>query len=66
MRKIAARFETLLQGRDPAIVAGRNRSRGDRTFYQVRAPAETRAAANALCAGIRRAGGACMVLRNRA
>jgi hypothetical protein len=63
--KAAAKFETLLQGRDPAIMAGRNRSRGNRTFYQVRAPAETRAAANALCAGIRRAGGACMVLRNR-
>jgi hypothetical protein len=64
--KIAAQFEKLLQGRDPAILAGRNRSRGTRTFYQVRAGAETRAAANALCAGIRRAGGACMVLRNRA
>ena len=64
--RIAARFETLLKGRDPAIVAGRNRSRGSRTFYQVRAPAETRAAANVLCAGIRRAGGACVVLRNRA
>jgi hypothetical protein len=63
--QIAARFDTLLKGRDPAILAGRNRSRGARTFYQVRAPAETRAAANALCAGIRRAGGACMVLRNR-
>lgn len=64
--KIAAKFETLLHGRDPTILAGRNRSRGIRTFYQVRAPADTRAAATALCAGIRRAGGACMVLRNRA
>jgi hypothetical protein len=63
--RIAARFETLLQGRDPTILAGRNRSRGARTFYQVRAPADTRAAANALCASIRRSGGACMVLRNR-
>ena len=64
--RIAARFETLLQGADPIILGGRNRSRGSRTFYQVRAPAETRAAANALCTGIRRGGGACMVLRNRA
>jgi hypothetical protein len=63
--RIAARFETLLRERDPAIITGRNRSRGARTFYQVRAPAETRAEADALCAGIRRAGGACMVLRNR-
>ena len=63
--RIAAKFETLLQGRDPTILAGRNRSRGVRTFYQVRAPADTRAAATALCTSIRRNGGACMVLRNR-
>jgi hypothetical protein len=63
--RIAARFAALLQGRDPTILAGRNRSRGARTFYQMRAGAPTRAAANALCASIRRAGGACMVLRNR-
>lgn len=63
--RLAGRFETLLQGHEPVILAGRNRSRGSRTFYQVRAGAETRAAANALCAGIRKAGGACSVLRNR-
>jgi hypothetical protein len=40
------------------------RSRGTRTFYQVRVGAETRDAANTLCGSIRRAGGACMVLRN--
>ena len=64
--RIAARFETLLEGRDPTILAGRNRSRGARTFYQMRASTPTREAANALCVSIRRAGGACMVLRNRA
>jgi hypothetical protein len=41
------------------------RSRGAGTFYQVRVGADTRESANALCADIRRAGGACMVLRNR-
>jgi hypothetical protein len=34
------------------------------TFYQVRVGAKTREDANSLCANIKRAGGACMVLRN--
>jgi len=41
------------------------RSRGTRPFYQVRVGTETRADADNLCSSIRRAGGACMVLRNR-
>jgi hypothetical protein len=41
------------------------RSRGTQTFYQVRVGADTRAAAESLCGNIRRAGGACFVLRNR-
>ena len=48
--RIAARFEALLQGRDPAILAGRNRSRGARTFYQVRAAAPRRARRRTRCA----------------
>jgi hypothetical protein len=40
------------------------RSRGTRPFYQVRVGVDTRAAANSLCNDIRRAGGACMVLKN--
>ena len=40
------------------------RSRGTRTFYQVRIGADTRPAADDLCNRIRRAGGACFVLRN--
>ena len=42
------------------------RSRGTQPFYQVRVGADTRAAAESLCGSIRRAGGACLVLRNRA
>jgi SPOR domain len=42
------------------------RSRGTRTFYQVRIGADTRPAADDLCNRIRRAGGACLVLRNSA
>jgi hypothetical protein len=40
------------------------RSRGTRAFYQVRIGADTRPAADDLCNRIRRAGGACFVLRN--
>ncbi|MFX5793337.1 SPOR domain-containing protein [Acinetobacter baumannii] len=40
------------------------RRRGTRPFYQVRVGADTRAAANELCDRIRRAGQACIVLKN--
>jgi hypothetical protein len=63
---IASRFEKALSGRDPIILNGILRTRGTRTFYQVRVGEQTRESANALCANIRRAGGACMVLRNKA
>ena len=62
---VAKRFAGLLQGHDPSIIARRWLSRGTRTFYQVRAGAETRQAAESLCESIRRAQGACLVLRNR-
>jgi hypothetical protein len=58
------RFAQILSGHDPSILAGTFRSRGARPFYQVRVGAETREGANVLCAQIRRAGGACLVLRN--
>ena len=61
----AKRHETLLKGHDPSILASRLLSRGTRTFYQVRLGANTRTAAQELCTSIQRAGGACMVLRNR-
>jgi hypothetical protein len=60
------RFEQILSGRDPSILSNTFRSRGSRLFYQVRVGAQTRADANTLCTKIRRAGGACLVLRNRA
>ena len=41
------------------------RTRGSSLFYQVRIGADTRPAADDLCSRIRRAGGACFVLRNR-
>jgi hypothetical protein len=62
--RIANRYAGVLAGRDASILSSVFRTRGTRPFYQIRVGAETRESANALCAGIRRAGGACMVLRN--
>ncbi|MBV8564884.1 MAG: lytic transglycosylase domain-containing protein [Methylobacteriaceae bacterium] len=62
---VAKRYGEALAGHDPSVLSTTLRSRGTRTFYQIRAGAETRAEADTLCASIRRAGGACMVVRNR-
>ena len=62
---IAKRHATVLQGHDPSIIASRWLSRGTRTFYQVRVGANNRQVAENLCESIRRAQGACLVLRNR-
>jgi hypothetical protein len=48
----------------PMIIGTRLRSRGSRPFYRVRVPAQTRAAANALCDRIRAAKGSCVTLRS--
>ena len=62
---IATRYDKILSGHDASILSSVLRSRGTRAFYQIRVGTDTREAANTLCAGIRRAGGACIVLRNR-
>ncbi|MBN8920469.1 MAG: lytic transglycosylase domain-containing protein [Rhizobiales bacterium] len=59
------RYAGVLGDNDPMILRNLLRSRGTRAFYQVRVGADTRAAANALCGRLRKAGGACLVLRNR-
>jgi hypothetical protein len=46
----------------PMIIGRVLRSRGTRRFYQVRLPAATRQAAQALCGRIRAAGGICLAL----
>jgi membrane-bound lytic murein transglycosylase MltF len=63
--ELARRYGSVLGGRDPTLLSTILRSRGTQPFYQVRIGAETRGAAEGLCGSIRRAGGACMVLRNR-
>jgi hypothetical protein len=59
------RLRGVIGERDPNLLGGVFRSRGTRTFYQVRIGADTRAEADDLCGRIRRAGNACLVLRNR-
>src|SRR4051794_18874587 len=59
------RLGAVIGDQDPSLLGSVWRSRGTRTFYQVRIGADTRVAADDLCGRIRRAGGACLVLRNR-
>ena len=58
------RLSAVIGDQDPSLLGSVFRSRGTRTFYQVRIGADTRPAADDLCNRIRRAGGACFVLRN--
>jgi hypothetical protein len=58
------RLSAVIGDQDPSLLGTMLRSRGTRTFYQVRIGADTRPAADDLCNRIRRAGGACFVLRN--
>jgi hypothetical protein len=63
--RLAKRYAEVLSGHDPSLLSTTLRSRGTRAFYQVRVGADTRQGADELCNKIRRAGGACLVLRNR-
>jgi hypothetical protein len=59
-----ARLRGVIGDQTPTLLSQQNRNRGMRPFYQVRIGADTRPAADDLCNRIRRAGGACFVLRN--
>jgi|SRR4051812_42424188 hypothetical protein len=58
------RLRGVIGDQDPSLLSSTMRTRGTRTFYQVRIGADTRPAGDDLCNRIRRAGGACFVLRN--
>ena len=58
------RLSSVIGDQDPSLLSSFMRTRGTRMFYQVRIGADTRPAADDLCNRIRRAGGACFVLRN--
>ena len=57
-------LSAVIGDRDPSILTSLNRTRGSHVFYEVRFGADTRAEADDLCNRIRRAGGACFVLKN--
>ncbi|MHB8883921.1 MAG: lytic transglycosylase domain-containing protein [Methylovirgula sp.] len=59
-----SRYPTVLGKVEPIILGSRVIARGFHPYYRIRAPAASRAAADALCNRIMRAGGACAVLRN--
>jgi Transglycosylase SLT domain/SPOR domain len=59
-----ARLRGVIGDQDPMLLGDLFRSRGTRNFYKVRIGADTRGEADDLCNRIRRAGGACLVLRN--
>ncbi|WP_201859641.1 lytic transglycosylase domain-containing protein [Microvirga soli] len=61
-RRASRTYASLIKDSRPMIIGTRLRYRGSRTFYRVRAPAETRQAAEQLCRDIRSAGGSCIVL----
>src|SRR6202165_3622259 len=58
------RLSAVIGDQAPSLLSSVMRSRGTRAFYQVRIGADPRPAADDLCNRIRRAGGACFVLRN--
>jgi hypothetical protein len=57
-------LSAVIGDQDPSLLSSVMRNRGSRPFYQVRIGADTRPAADDLCNRIRRAGGACFVLKN--
>jgi Transglycosylase SLT domain/SPOR domain len=57
-------YPAILGNIEPMVLAGRVAGFGWATYYQIRAPAASRAEADALCNKILRVGGACAVLRN--
>jgi hypothetical protein len=58
------RLSAVIGDQDPSLLSSVLRTRGNHPFYQVRIGADTRPAADDLCTRIRRAGGACFVLKN--
>jgi hypothetical protein len=61
---LRSRHAELLGDRPPLVLSAVVRSRGTAPFHQVRLPFETRDEANQLCRDLRKAGGACTVLKN--
>lgn len=63
--RAVTRLGSVIGDRDPSLLSSVMRSRGTRTFFQVRIGTDTRGEADDLCNRIRKAGGACFVLKTR-
>jgi hypothetical protein len=63
---VQKQYAAIIGPRDPLVVRTVMRSRGTAPFFNVRIPAATRAEADALCAQLHAAGGACTVTKNSA
>lgn len=63
-QRVKGRFPALLAGHEPAVSRVRSAS-VPRGVYAVRIGAESRKEADLICDRLRRAGGACVVLKNR-
>lgn len=61
-RRASQAYASLLKDVRPMIIGTRLRYRGSRTFYRVRAPADSRKSAEELCQKIRSLRGSCIVL----
>ena len=62
--RAAARYAPVVGDARPMIIGRLLRSRGTRTFYQVRLPAASRPEAERLCGRIQSIGGACVPIRS--
>lgn len=63
-RRAQSSYSAIIGKIEPMVIAGRAPGFGVATYYQIRVPAPSRGAADALCEKILRAGGACAVLRS--
>lgn len=63
-QRLVGRYPAILEGRPTLILGSRLAGRGRRAFYRVRLPEPTLREAFSICATLRKAGGACLVLRN--
>ena len=61
-KRVSVAYASVLKDMRPMIIGTRLRYRGTKTFYRVRAPAESRKGAEELCQKIRSLGGSCIVL----
>ena len=63
-RLVQKRFGSVIGGHEPIVVRARAPSRGRRQIYAIRIGADSRRAAEKLCASLRSKGGFCIVMKN--